>query len=161
MAGRLSNGEIESIKLEHGGKEPPYYYVTNIRRIYDDRVNPPKEYITFNIMFEGLCVGKRDGVVNAEPNMRINASSTIGYHILPRIRWENLKDEDGEEKCVALYSSINNPIIDGISNRVYELPFSKELVEELMKHTKDRAVGLGITQTKSKNTMESQTYKNF
>jgi hypothetical protein len=92
-AGKLSDSEIEGIIAEHGGREPPYYHVTSIRRVLDDRTNPPKEYLVYTILFEGLCVGKREGHINPEANMRINESAIIGYHLMPKISWDNVKDK--------------------------------------------------------------------
>jgi hypothetical protein len=144
-AGKLSDTEIEGIRAEHNGREPPFYYVSNIRRVLDDRQNPHKEYLTFNILFEGLCVGKREGHMNPEPNMRINVGTTIGYHLLPKLSWDNIKDEDGEEKRVTMFDS-NRPVVDLGNNRIYEIGFSKEIVAALMKHTRDGQVAFGIDQ---------------
>jgi hypothetical protein len=144
QAGRLSDAEIEGIRTEHNGLLPPYYYVTNIRRVLDDRQNS-REYLVYSLLFEGISAGgKREGHINAEANMRINDSAIVGYHLVPRITWETIKDKDGEEKRVATFDSIRTPIIDDASTRVYEIPFSKEAVEALMKHTRNGQVALGI-----------------
>jgi len=145
-AGKLSNAEIQGIRAEHG-RDPPYYYVTGIRRVLDDLQNPPREYLTYSIIFEGICVGKREGVINPEANMKINESTTIGYHVVPRITWETIKDSDGEEKRVATFDSLRTPIIDNANTRVYEIEWDKKIVEALLKYTKNGAVlpGLGIT----------------
>ncbi len=143
-AGKLSDAEIEGIKTEHDGREPPYYYVTNIRRVFDDRQNPPKEYLVYYLLFEGICIGKRDGVINPDTNMRINDSATIGYHLVPRITWETIKGKDGEEKRVATFDSTRTPILNTASSRIYEIPFSKEAVQALIKHTQNGQVVLGI-----------------
>jgi hypothetical protein len=140
-AGKVSLAEIEGIRAEHGGREPPYYYVTNIRRVFDDRTTPVKEYLVYNIHFEGISVGKREWTMNPEPNMRITESALIGYHLLPRITWDMLKDRDGEQKRVGVFSG---RIIDDASTRVYEIPFSREIVEALLKHTKDGQVAFQI-----------------
>src|SRR5215207_2990784 len=77
-AGMISDAERENIIREHNGREPPYYYVSQLHRIFDDRSTPPKSYLTANCLFEGIAVGKREGVVNAPPNRKINTSFTFG-----------------------------------------------------------------------------------
>jgi hypothetical protein len=143
-AGKLSDVEVEGIRTEHNGLLPPYYYMTNIRRVLDDRQNLPKEYLVYSLLFEGICIGKRDGHINPEPNLRINDSATVGYHLVPRITWETVKDKDGEEKGVATFDSTRTPIIDDVSTRVYELQWDKSLIEVLLKHTQNGQVALGI-----------------
>ena len=141
MAGQLSDAEIEGIRAEHGGREPPYYHVTSIRRVFDDRTSPHREHLVYTILFEGLCVGKRDGHINADNNMRINESAVIGYSLIPKISWNNMRDKDGQEKRVAVF---NGRITDDGTSRSYEIPFSREVVEALMKHTKDGQGQVGL-----------------
>ncbi len=143
-AGKLSNAEIQGIQTEHNNLSPPYYFVTSARRVVDDRQNPAKDYLVYSLQFEGICVGKRDGVINPEPNMRINDSATVGYHLVPRITWETIKDKDGEEKRVATFDSTRTPILNTASSRVHEIPFSMEAVEALLKHTNNGQISLGI-----------------
>jgi len=143
-AGQLSEAEVESIKMEHNGQNPPYYYCTGIRRIYDNRITPHKEWITANFLFNGIAVGKREGTLTAEKNMKINISGTIGYHTAVSLNWDTVIDVDGEEKRVATFNerASNN---DDMSNRIYEIPWSKQVFAEMMKHTRDGNVALGIS----------------
>jgi hypothetical protein len=147
-AGKLSDAEVESILAEHGGQSPPYYYISYIRRVVDNRVTPHKEWITANFLFEGLCVGKRAGHVNPEKNMKINIGGTIDYHNSVSLNWDTVKDEDGEEKRIATFNERASNT-DDISTRIYEIPWSRQVFEAMMKHTKDGNVALGITDVKN------------
>jgi hypothetical protein len=64
ISGQSSEAEIESIRTEHNGRWLPYYYISQISRIYDNRTNPPRHYITCSWLFEGLRVGNVEGVIN-------------------------------------------------------------------------------------------------
>jgi hypothetical protein len=158
QAGKISNAEIESVRAEHQGQEPPYYYITGIRRIHDNRGNPPKDYLTADFIFEGLCVGKREGHVNPEPNMKINTAATIGYRVPLRFTNESIRDEDGEEKRVVM---LNSHIIDDIYTRIYEIPFSKEVFDAMMKHTKNGEVSLTITDLKNSKHYTAKNVEEF
>ena len=72
--------------------------------------------------------------------MRINESAQIGYHLIPKISWDTLKDKDGEENRVAVF---NGGIIDDATSRSYEISFSREAIEASLRHTKDGQVRLG------------------
>lgn len=143
LTGQLSDAEIESIRAEHKDRLPPYYYIYSIFRWYDNRSTPTKakSYIGCNFMFEGLCVGKPEGVVNAEPNLKINTSGTIGHYSPVQLRWDVLRDTDGEDKRVATYNGI--PPQDN-NLRVYEIPYSREVYEAMIKHTLDGRAALHI-----------------
>jgi len=142
--GRITEAEADSIRAFHNGLEPPYYYITQMHRIYDNRTNPPKQYLTYDILFEGLALAKRQNVVNPEPNLRINTSATLGYHNPAQIGWNTVNDENGNEQRVATFNYMYG-MQDNPQSRVYEFLYSRELVEEMLKHTKDGQAGLVIS----------------
>jgi hypothetical protein len=93
--------------------------------------------------------------------MRINISGEVGYHIGLRITWNNLIDTDGEEKRVATYDSRLTPPIDIPQTHTYEIPFSVDIVSQLMRHTLDGNLGLTITDLKNQKHYGVKTLDEF
>jgi hypothetical protein len=79
LSGQISDAQIESIRTQHNGKLPPYYYIDSISRVYDNRSHPPKQYITCHFTFRGLRVGDVEGVVNQEPNLGIGTHGILDF----------------------------------------------------------------------------------
>src|SRR5215207_286808 len=145
IGGMISEAERQNIIRVHNGREPPYYYVTNILRIWDDRAN--KSYLKANFLFEGILVGKRENVINAEAHRRINTSWTIGEEYTIPVEWNTTRDpydkmNTGEEKSVASYNSYSAE--GGNSPPIYTIPFSKEMAEKLISLGKDGAPPLAV-----------------
>jgi len=164
-AGRVSNSEISSIVSKHNGREPPYYIIHQIHRILDDRHTPPKEYLTAHLMFEGLCVGKREYVVNPEPDMRINASTSIGFYHSAPLEWNDVKDQydknnPSEEKRVATFNWRNWGSGDG-SAKIYTIPWDRATFDKMMEHTDNGKVGLSVTRLSTNKSYGVKSIKEF
>jgi hypothetical protein len=65
----------------------------------------------------------------------------MGYHDLVKLGSEEITTSNGEKIRVSTY---NGTPPQGKETRVYEIPFSKEVFDAMMKHTKDGQVGLHI-----------------
>ena len=141
LSGQISDAQIESIRTQHKGKLPPYYFIDSISRIYDNRSYPPKQYITCHFSFKGLRVGDVEGVVNQEENLGMGTHGYIGFHNLVKLGSRRVTTKDGQNIEVPTYNGIPP---QGIEMRVYEIPWSREVFDVMMKHTQDGQVGLHI-----------------
>jgi hypothetical protein len=157
-AGQLSEAEADGILLEHDQRAPPYYLITSITRVYDNRTATPREFITANFIFEGIRVGNLPNVVRGDNNRRINISGSIGYHYLAKLGSETVKDKRGEEWRIATF---NNRIAETIQSRVFDVPWSKEAFDAFYKRSKDGMASLTVLDVRNEKSYGVRTVDEF
>jgi len=129
--GDISQEQADAIKSNpeyqgYNNGEPPFFYISAITRVFSrhDPTNK-KSWLVANILFEGLTA----------KGERINKASRIGFHAIPRPSSNNsIQDPKTKEMVELPVYPVQQLDPFSESNRVYDLAFSKETFDAMLKH---------------------------
>jgi hypothetical protein len=139
-AGKLGDAEVDYLRSFYNGKEPPFYYITQIERRMDDQ---HKEWLIVQGMVELL---DKDGT-------RVNESLRLGFHNIPQLQWRYVPSNPRDSKSEQIRIPQHNWryfVPENSGQRIYNIPYSKETFFALMQHVRsqdptDKHMGVALT----------------